>query len=329
MPHRFQEDLLQRVPAVRELPHQQVLPRRELPDGFDFDPRRQNDTPATAAFGDALGADLRQRRPEVPIVAGHLELDEAPVRPPLFFEVALVHDHAVLQDHGLVAHLLDVAQQVGADEHVHPLLLLHLGDELEHPPARRRIEPVGRFVQHDQLRPVDDRLGELGHLLHPVRVGPQLPVARLPEPHVEQDLVRLLERRVRREARQLRHLAQEGDRRHLPDERVVLGHVANSRPGLAHVAPAVQAENAGASGTGSEKSEQRQDQGGLACPVGPQQPHCFSRARNAETAGDPVEDLPPSQLDLQVLEFDDRYRIQASIAVPGLPGSGSRSTSRP
>ena len=304
--HGFQEDLLQRVPAVRELSHQQVLPRREPPDGFDLDPRRQDDTPAPAAFGHALGADLRQRHPQVPIVAGHLELDEAPVRPPLFFEVAVVHDRAVLQDHGLVAHLLDVAQQVGADEHVHPLLLLHIGDELEHPPARGRIEPVGRFVQHDQLRPVDDRLGELGHLLHPVRVGPQLPVARLPEPHVEQDLVRFLERRLRREARQLGHLAQEGHRRHLPDERVVLRHVADSRPGLAHVAPAVHAQDTGASGAGPEKPEQRQDQRGLARPVGPEQPHRLSCARNAETAGDPVEDLPPSQLDLQVLEFDDR-----------------------
>ena len=81
----------------------------------------------------------------------------------------MVYDRAVLQDHRLVAHLLDVAQQMGADQHVHPLFRLHIGDEFEHSPARGRIEPVGRFVEHDQLRPVDDRLGELGHLLHPVQ----------------------------------------------------------------------------------------------------------------------------------------------------------------
>ena len=74
--------------------------------------------------------------------------------------------------------------------------------------------------------------------------------------------------------------------------------------------PAVHAQDAGASGAGPEKPEQRQDQRGLARPVGPEQPHRLSRARNAETAGDPVEDLPPSQLHLQVLEFDDRCRIQ-------------------
>src|SRR6185436_4462974 len=82
---------------------------------------------------------------------------------------------------------------------------------------------------------------------------------------------------------------------------------ADPRPGLAHVAPAVQAQDAGASGARPEKPEQGQDQGGFARPVGAQQPHRLSRPRNAETAGDPVEDLPPSQLDLQVLEFDDRY----------------------
>jgi hypothetical protein len=86
-------------------------------------PGRQDDAPAPGAFRHALGADLRQRRRRPPIVAGHLELDEAPVRPPLFLEVAVMDDHAVLHDHRLVAHLLDVAQQVGADEHVHPLLL--------------------------------------------------------------------------------------------------------------------------------------------------------------------------------------------------------------
>ena len=143
-------------------------------------------------------------------------------------------DRAVLHDHRLVAHLLDVAQQVGADEHVHPLLVLHLGDELEHAPAGGGIEAVGRFVEHDQLRSVHDRLGELRHLLHPERVGPELAVTRLAEPDVEQHLVGLLERGFRRKAGELGHLAHEGDRRHVADERVVLGHVADARPGLAH-----------------------------------------------------------------------------------------------
>jgi len=69
---------------------------------------------------------------------------------------------------------------------------------------------------------------------------------------------------------------------------------------------AVEAQDARASGAGPQKPEQRQDQRGLASPVGPQQADGLSFAGNAETAGDPVEDLPPSQPDFQVLEFDDR-----------------------
>ena len=105
----------------------------------------------------------------------------------------MVRDHAVLEDHGFVADGLDVAQQMGADKHIHPLLLFHLCDELQHPPTRGRIEPVGWFVQHQQLGSVNDRLSELRHLLHSVRVGTQLPIAGLSKPHVEQDLVRLFE----------------------------------------------------------------------------------------------------------------------------------------
>ena len=170
----------------------------------------------------------------------------------------MVHDHAVLEDHGLVAYLLDVAQQVGADEHIHPLLVLHLLDELEHAAAGGGIEAIGRFVQHHQLGPVHDRLGELRHLLHPIRVGPQLPVPRLSESHMKQHLVRLFERRVRREARQFGHLTQERHGRHLPDERVVLRHVADVR--TVHVAAAVESQDAGASAARPEKSEEGEEQ---------------------------------------------------------------------
>src|SRR5262249_39817546 len=106
------------------------------------------------------------------------------------------------------------------------------------------------------------------------------------------------------------------DRGHLADERVVLRHVADARPRLAHVAPAVHAEDAGRPGARPEKAEQRQEQGGLARPVGPEQAHRLPRAGNAETAGDPVEDLPPSQRDLQVFQFDDGCGFQALYCCP-------------
>src|SRR5512145_514756 len=92
--------------------------------------------------------------------------------------------------------------------------------------------------------------------------------------------------------------------------------------------PAVVAENPGMPGAGPEKPEERQDQRGLARPVGPQQTHRLSRARNAETAGDPVEDLPPSQLDLQVLELDHLqsrgFAPRTPLHAPSLAASPAR-----
>ena len=55
---------------------------------------------------------LRAGGAQLTIVAGHLELHEAPVRAAILLEVAVMDDLTLLQDHRLVAHLLDVAQQV-------------------------------------------------------------------------------------------------------------------------------------------------------------------------------------------------------------------------
>src|SRR5918998_3804504 len=76
MPHGFQEDLFQRVSAVRELPHEEVLPTHQSPDRIHVNARRQDDTPAAEAFGNTLGADLRQDRAQVAVVTGDFELDE-------------------------------------------------------------------------------------------------------------------------------------------------------------------------------------------------------------------------------------------------------------
>src|SRR5262245_62581705 len=76
MPHGLQEDLFQRVSSMRKLPHQKLLPIHEAPNRVDLDAWRQHDAPAAETFGHALGANLRQCRAEVVIVAGDLELDE-------------------------------------------------------------------------------------------------------------------------------------------------------------------------------------------------------------------------------------------------------------
>ena len=165
-------------------------------------------SPQMASTSTPAGRTMRQRPPPSrpprhrspaapsadPIVTRDLELDEALFdrRSSSRLQCCTIMPSFMIT--AFVAYLLDVAQQVGADENIHPVLVLHFFDELEHAAAGGGIEAVGRFVQHHQLGPVHDRLGKLRHLLHPIRVGSQLPAPRLSEPHIEQHFVRLLER---------------------------------------------------------------------------------------------------------------------------------------
>src|SRR5690348_5446202 len=118
MSHGFQEDFFERVSTVRELSDEEVLPIEKPPDRIDLDARRQDDAPAPEPFGNAFGAYLGQRRAQVLIVAGHFELDERSIRSTFLLEIAVMDDGAVFHDDRLVADLLDVAQQMRADENV-------------------------------------------------------------------------------------------------------------------------------------------------------------------------------------------------------------------
>ena len=62
------------------------------------------------------------------------------------------------------------------------------------------VEAVGWLVQNNQLGSVRNRLRELGKLLHPQRIRTQLAIARLAQSHIEQRLVRALQRRIARQA---------------------------------------------------------------------------------------------------------------------------------
>jgi hypothetical protein len=72
---------------------------------------------------------------------------------------------------------------------------------------------------------------------------------------------------------------------------------------------AIEAEDARPPGARAEEPEQRQDQRRLSRAVRAEQADRLAGTRHAEAAGDPVEDLPPPQLDLEIFEFDDRARI--------------------
>ena len=71
-------------------------------------------------------------------------------------------------------------------------------DQVEHLVAAGRIQAVGRLVQQQQLRVVDQRLGQLDPLLHAGRIAADRPVALLVQANVAQHLGGALARGRRR-----------------------------------------------------------------------------------------------------------------------------------
>ena len=147
--------------------------------------------------------------------------------PPLGLEIAGVGDPAVFEDEHLVAHRLDIAEQVRRQQDVGLAAIADVADEIDHPLAGRWVEPVGGLVEHEQARAVDQGLGELDHLLHAGGEGPDLAVARLTETDVEKRLVGALEGRLGRQTAELGHEPDEVDRGDAGDVGVGLGHVAD------------------------------------------------------------------------------------------------------
>src|SRR5439155_21383168 len=167
----FQEYLLEGVAAVGQTADIEILASHQAPDGVQLHTGRKNDAPAALAFRDSFGAVFTQGSGKIPIVAADLQLDKAAIGAALFFEIGVVDDAAVLEDDYFVAYLFDIAQKMGAEDHAHSMLLRHFTDQLQHAGAGSGVQPVGRLVEDDQLRTVDDGLGQLGHLFHAERIG--------------------------------------------------------------------------------------------------------------------------------------------------------------
>ena len=100
-----------------------------------------------------------------------------------------------------VAHALDLAEQVAGDDDGDPELGAGPPDQGEHLVAAGRVEAVGRLVEQQQPRVVDERLGQLDPLLHAGRVAADRPVALLVQADVAQHLGRPLAGGRRRAAR--------------------------------------------------------------------------------------------------------------------------------
>ena len=81
----------------------------------------------------------------------------------------------LVQDRHPVGDHLDLAEQVRVDED-RPPLALELQEQVADLLAADRVHAVGRLVQEDHLRVVEERLGDPQPLLHPLGVGADLGV---------------------------------------------------------------------------------------------------------------------------------------------------------
>src|SRR5437016_10435466 len=117
MAHGFQEYFFERIPAVRETAHLEILAPHQPPDNVELDAGLQNDAPAAAALGDAFSTVLAKGGGKVRVIAGYLQLDEPAVGPALLFQIRVMDDAAVLENDHFVADLLHVAQQMRTEQH--------------------------------------------------------------------------------------------------------------------------------------------------------------------------------------------------------------------
>ncbi len=167
-----------------------------------------------------------------------------------------------------VAHALDLAEQVARDDDGDPELGAGPPDEREHLVAAGRVEAVGRLVEEQQARIVDERLGELDPLLHPGRVAADRPVALLVQPDVAEDLGRPLAGGRARQAGHPRHVGDEVGRGRVRRQAVVLGHVADELADRRALRAHVEVHHRRLARGRFEQPEQDLDERALAGPVG-------------------------------------------------------------
>ena len=170
-----------------------------------------------------------------------------------------------------VAGPLDLAEQMAGDDDRDAELGAGPPDEREHLVTAGRVEAVGRLVEQEQARTVDERLGELDPLLHPGRVAADRPVALLVQADVTQDLGGPLARGRLRQTRHPGHVRDEVGRRGVGREAVVLGHVADELADRRALGAHVEVHHRRLARGRREQTEQDLDQRALAGAVGPDQ----------------------------------------------------------
>ena len=175
---------------------------------------------------------------------------------------------AAVEDDDVVAHPLQLTEQVRGDQDRDPELGADAAHQHQHVVARRRVEPVGRLVQEHQSWVVDECLRQLRPLLHAGGVAPHRAVPLLGEPDVAQHVRGALAGCGVREPRHLAHVHDQVARGHVGRQTVVLGHVAHERADACSLGRDVMAEHLGGPAGGRDQTQQDLDQRRLAGAVG-------------------------------------------------------------
>ena len=134
-----------------------------------------------------------------------------------------------VEDDDVVADPLQLAEQVGGHQDRDAELGADPADQRQHVVARGRVEAVGRLVEQHQPRVVDERLGELGPLLHAGGVAADRAVALLGQPDVAQHVGGALARGGVGQPGHLAHVDDQVAGGDVGRQAVVLGHVADER----------------------------------------------------------------------------------------------------
>lgn len=171
---------------------------------------------------------------------------------------------AAVDDDHVVAGPLQLAEEVGGDQDRDAEVGVDAADQAEHLVPADGVEAVGRLVEEDQLRVVDERLGQLDALLHAGGVAADGAVALLVQPDVAQGVGGPLAGGGRREPGHARHVDDELRGGDVGRQAVVLGHVADAFADGTAVRGDVESEHGGAALGGGGQSEQDFDQRGLA-----------------------------------------------------------------
>src|SRR5262245_7594527 len=182
LPRGSPEELLEAAPALLDADERQSevgdlvadrVPRAIVVEVHEDGPAvdRRGETASTEGVGETRGAVL------------HLDRERA--RP--FREVAerrRPDELSGVDGDEEVADALDLAEEVARDDDGDPERRARPPDEGEHLVPPGRVQSVRRFVEEQELRVVDERLGELDPLLHAGRIAADRSIALLEQADV-------------------------------------------------------------------------------------------------------------------------------------------------